>query len=212
LLPITEPTKTSDAPPGEGYDPDVTELTTDRLRLRQWREDDLAPFAALNADPEVMRYFPARMTRVQSDEFAGYVSAAIEENGWGLWAVEVCDGPPFIGFVGLNRASFESHFTPAVEVGWRLAREHWGNGYATEAAAASLSFGFEQVGLDEIVSFTAEVNQRSVRVMRRLGMTYDVAGNFDHPRVADGPLRRHVLYRISKDQWHRDQARTQLDG
>lgn len=190
----------------------MTELGTDRLRLRQWREADLAPFAALNADPEVMRYFPASLARAHSDAFAGHVSAAIEETGWGLWAVEVRDGPPFVGFVGLNPATFESHFTPAVEVGWRLAREHWGHGYATEAAGAALSFGFEQLRLDEIVSFTAASNQRSVAVMRRLGMTRDAAGDFDHPRVADGPLRRHVLYRISQDQWRSDEDRIRLDG
>lgn len=186
---------------GEDYDPDVTELVTDRLCLRQWRDADLAPFAALNADPEVMRYFPAPLTQAQSDELAGFIHGVIEREGWGLWAVQVTDGPSFIGFVGLNRATFDAHFTPAVEVGWRLAQPYWGNGYATEAAAAALSFGFDQLGLEEVVSFTAAVNERSIRVMQRLGMTRDAAGDFDHPRVADGPLRRHVLYRISNQQW-----------
>ena len=116
-----------------------------------------------------MRHFPAVMTRAQSDDFAAGVRAKIAHDGWGLWAVEVADGPSFIGFVGLNRPRFEAHFTPAVEVGWRLARQYWGNGYATEAAAAALSFGFDQLDLEEIVSFTAPVNQRSTRVMRRLG-------------------------------------------
>jgi RimJ/RimL family protein N-acetyltransferase len=177
----------------------VSELETNRLKLRQWRDDDLAPFAALNADPEVMRYFPATMTRAQSDEFAGYVRDTIARQGWGLWAVEVTDGPAFVGFVGLNRVSFEEHFTPAVEVGWRLARPFWGNGYATEAAAAAVTFGFDQLDLEEIVSFTAPINEPSIRVMRRLGMRHDAAGDFDHPRVADGsPLRRHVLYRLAK--------------
>jgi RimJ/RimL family protein N-acetyltransferase len=174
----------------------LSELITSRLRLRQWTDADLAPFAALNADPEVMRYFPATLTQAQSDEFAGYVRDTIERHGWGLWAVEVTDGPPFAGFVGLNRVSFQAHFTPAVEVGWRLARPFWGNGYATEAATAALGFGFEQLDLDEIVSFTSTINEPSIRVMRRLGMTHDGAGDFDHPR-AHGPLRRHVLYRIS---------------
>jgi RimJ/RimL family protein N-acetyltransferase len=176
----------------------VSDLATDRLKLRQWRDADLQPFAELNADPEVMRYFPATMTRGQSDEFAAYVRETIDRQGWGLWAVEVTDGPAFIGFVGLNRVSFEEHFTPAVEVGWRLARPFWGNGYATEAAAAAVSFGFEQVDLDEIVSFTAASNEPSIRVMRRLGMRHDAAGDFDHPRVAGGPLRRHVLYRLAQ--------------
>jgi RimJ/RimL family protein N-acetyltransferase len=177
----------------------MSELTTSRLKLRQWRDADLAPFAALNADPEVMRYFPATMTLEQSDEFAGYVYDTIARQGWGLWAVEVTDGPPFVGFVGLNRVSFEEHFTPAVEVGWRLARPFWGNGYATEAGAAAVAFGFEQLDLPEIVSFTSTINELSIRVMRRLGMRHDAAGDFDHPRVAEGsPLRRHVLYRLAK--------------
>ena len=177
----------------------MADLATSRLKLRQWRDTDLAPFAALNADPEVMRYFPATMTPPQSDEFAGYVYDTIERQGWGLWAVEVSDGPPFIGFVGLNRVSFEAHFTPAVEVGWRLARPFWGNGYATEAGAAALTYGCEQLDLEEIVSFTSRLNEPSIRVMRRLGMLHDAAGDFDHPRVAEGsPLRRHVLYRLAK--------------
>jgi RimJ/RimL family protein N-acetyltransferase len=175
----------------------ASDLTTGRLKLRQWRDADLAPFAALNADPEVMRYFPSSLTQEQSDEFAGSAHDTIERQGWGLWAVEVSDGPPFIGFVGLNRVSFEEHFTPAVEVGWRLARPFWGNGYATEAATAAVSFAFERLDLDEVVSFTSTTNEPSIRVMRRLGMRHDVAGDFDHPRVAEGnPLRRHVLYRL----------------
>ena len=178
----------------------MAELVTGRLKLRQWRDADRAPFAALNADPEVMRYFPATMTQAQSDEFAGYVYDAIDRQGWGLWAVEVTDGPPFVGFVGLNRVSFTAHFTPAVEVGWRLARPFWGNGYATEAGTAALTYGFEQLDLDEIVSFTSRLNEPSIRVMRRLGMRHDAAGDFDHPRVAEGsPLRRHVLYRLPKN-------------
>jgi RimJ/RimL family protein N-acetyltransferase len=177
----------------------MSELTTGRLKLRQWRDADLAPFAALNADPEVMRYFPATMTREQSNEFARYVRDTIARQGWGLWAVEVTDGPPFVGFVGLNRVSFEEHFTPAVEVGWRLARPFWGSGYATEAATGAVTFGFDQLDLDEIVSFTSTTNEPSIRVMRRLGMRHDAAGDFDHPSVAEGsPLRRHVLYRLAK--------------
>jgi RimJ/RimL family protein N-acetyltransferase len=179
----------------------VAELVTERLRLRQWTNADLDGFAALNGDAEVMRHFPAVMTRAQSDEFAAGARANIAREGWGLWAVEVVDGPAFIGFVGLNRPRFEAHFTPAVEVGWRLARQYWGNGYATEAASAALSFGFEQLDLEEIVSFTAPVNERSTRVMRRLGMRHDPADDFDHPNVSGGPLRRHVLYRISNDEW-----------
>jgi RimJ/RimL family protein N-acetyltransferase len=177
----------------------MSELATQRLLLRQWREADFAPFAALNADPEVMRYFPAPLTAAQSDEFAANVQSHIAQEGWGLWAVEVGGGAPFVGFVGLNRVRFDAHFTPAVEVGWRLDRHCWGNGYATEAAAAALTFGFGRLRCPEIVSFTAHVNERSVRVMRRLGMSHDPAEDFDHPFVPSGPLRRHVLFRTAPD-------------
>ncbi len=178
----------------------MAQITTQRLLLREWREDDLAPFAALNADPEVMRYFPAALTRVESDEFAHYVQGLLALHGWGLWAVEVRGVAPFIGFVGLNRPRFEAHFTPAIEVGWRLDRPHWGRGFATEAAAAALTFAFDELGCSEVVSFTSPVNQRSIRVMRRLGMSRDPADDFDHPAVSDGPWRRHVLYRVAREQ------------
>jgi RimJ/RimL family protein N-acetyltransferase len=175
----------------------MSQLGTRRLLLRQWRRADLASFATLNADPEVMRYFPAPLTRRQSDEFAAHVQATIAGQGWGLWAVEVPDRAPFIGFVGLNRP----RFTPAVEVGWRLDRRYWGHGYATEAAAASLTFGFERLDCDEIVSFTATANDPSRRVMQRLGMSHDPADDFDHPAVPGGPLRRHLLFRMARESW-----------
>ena len=143
-----------------------------------------------------MRYFPAPLTREQSDALADRARAHLEEHGWGLWAVELRGERCFAGFVGLSRPSFDAHFTPAVEVGWRLAREHWGRGYATEAARAAVAFGFDTLDLDEVVSFTAAINLPSRRVMERLGMTHDPRDDFDHPRVADGPLRRHVLYRV----------------
>jgi RimJ/RimL family protein N-acetyltransferase len=166
-----------------------------RIVLRQWRDEDRDPFAALNADPEVMRYFAAPVGREQSDALVDRQRALIAERGWGLWAVEVPGVAPFIGFVGLS----VPHFMPeAVEVGWRLAREHWGHGYATEAAREALRIGFEGVGLDEIVSFTATINEPSRRVMERIGMTHDPARDFDHPSVPDGPLRRHVLYAIRR--------------
>jgi ribosomal-protein-alanine N-acetyltransferase len=166
--------------------------------MRPWRAADRAPFAALNADPEVMRHFPAPMSREESDAFADAAAARIETDGWGLWALEVRETGAFIGFTGLNPATFEAHFTPAVEVGWRLAHQAWGHGYATEAARAAVRFGFEELGLGEIVSFTAAGNARSRAVMERLGMTQDPDGDFDHPRVPEGSaLRRHVLYRLA---------------
>jgi len=180
----------------------MAELRTERLVLRQWRDEDLEPFADLNADPETMRYFPAPIARAESDAFVGRARSQIEAEGWGLWAVEVAGGPSFVGFVGLARPSFEADFTPAVEVGWRLGREHWGRGYATEAGRAALTYGFEELGLDEIVSFTSGLNEPSWRVMQRLGMSRDEPGDFDHPRVPAGhPLRPHVLYRLSRDDW-----------
>lgn len=167
--------------------------------LRQWREADLEPFAALNADPEVMRYFPSPLTRGESDALAERERTMIAERGWGLWAVEVIDRAAFVGFVGLAQPHFQAHFTPAVEVGWRLARDDWGRGYATEAARAAISFGFDELGLDEIVSFTSVVNVRSREVMKRLGMTRDANDDFDHPNVAAGsPLRPHVLHRLRR--------------
>ena len=179
----------------------MTELRTPRLLLRQWQEDDLEPFAALNADPEVMRHFPAPLTRSQSDAFASRARAHIGVLGWGLWAVEV-EHAPFVGFVGLSEARLDAHFTPAVEVGWRLAREHWGKGYATEGARAALAFAFDELRLPEIVSFTTVANDRSRRVMERLGLTHDPADDFDHPRLApDDPVRPHVLYRLSRANW-----------
>lgn len=175
----------------------MAELRTPRLVLRQWREADLEPFAALNADLEVMRYFPAPLTREESDALAERARSGISARGWGLWVLELIEGASFIGFVGLAEPRFDAHFTPTVEVGWRLAREQWGQGYATEAARAAVEFGFVELELDEIVSFTSVLNERSRRVMERLGMTHDPADDFPHPLVADGPLRPHVLYRLA---------------
>lgn len=174
-------------------------LHTERLVLRRWRPADRAPFAALNADPTVMEFMPARLTRVESDAFADRIERGFETNGYGLWAVEVRGGEPFVGFVGLGRPAFEAPFTPCVEVGWRLAREAWGRGIATEGARAAVAFAWDTLGLDEIVSFTVPANRRSRRVMEKLGMRRDPADDFDHPRLAPGhPLRRHVLYRLAR--------------
>lgn len=170
-------------------------LETARLRLRPWRESDLAPFAALNADPAVMEHFPAVQSREESDAFARRAMALVEERGWGHWAIEVVGGAPFIGFAGLSVKTFEAPFTPCTEVGWRLARDAWGHGYATEAARAAVDFGFRELGLAEIVSYTTLRNARSIAVMERLGMRRDI--EFDHPLIdAASPVRRHVLYRL----------------
>lgn len=175
----------------------MPELATKRLRLRAWRAEDLESFAALNADPDVMKHFPATLDRAQSDALAAGIQAHFAERGFGLWAVEAPGEVPFAGFVGLSVPRRALPFTPCVEVGWRLARHCWGRGYATEAARAALSFGFETLGLEEIVSFTAATNLRSRRVMERLGMSRDEADDFDHPALPEGHrLRRHVLYRL----------------
>ncbi len=175
------------------------ELRTDRLLLRRWRPADRAPFAALNADARVMEYLPGPLTRDESDAMAARIEAHFQQHGFGLWAVEIAGVEPFAGFIGLNVPRFEAHFTPCVEIGWRLAAEFWGRGFASEGARAALSVGFESMRLDEIVSITVPANQRSRRVMEKLGMTHDAIDDFDHPLLPDGHrLRRHVLYRIAR--------------
>ena len=177
------------------------EPETPRLLLRQWRDADFAPFAALNADPRVMEYFPAPLSRAQSDAMAERCLALIGERGWGLWAVETKRESAFIGFVGLNSPADELPFSPCVEIAWRLGFEHWGKGYASEAAGAALCVGFERLHLEEIVSFTALDNRRSQAVMRRIGM-HEAPTRFDHPRIPEGnPLRRHCLYRLRRTEW-----------
>ncbi|WP_041244806.1 GNAT family N-acetyltransferase [Gloeobacter kilaueensis] len=176
----------------------ILKLVTERLILRAWRESDLAPFADLNADPQVMEYLPGRLDRQASDAMAGRIREQFAQRGFGLWAVEVPGRADFIGYVGLSVPRFSAPFTPCVEVGWRLAFDYWGQGYATEAARAALACGFERLGLSEIVSFTVPANRRSRRVMERLGMNHSEADDFDHPLLPSGhPLRRHVLYRLS---------------
>lgn len=174
-------------------------LKTQRLTLRRWQLSDLEPFAELNADPGVMEFFPARLDRQQTAAMIERIEKVFEESGYGLWAVEVDVSRSFIGFVGLWPATFEAPFTPAVEIGWRLARRYWGFGYASEAARAGLADGFERLGLDEVVSFTSVLNEPSRRVMQGLGMHRDESEDFDHPGLPVGHrLRRHLLYRISR--------------
>jgi RimJ/RimL family protein N-acetyltransferase len=175
------------------------ELKTDRLLLRRWRPSDRGPFAAMNADPRVMEHFPAPLPREESAAAAERIARHFDGHGFGLWAIEVPNVVPFAGFVGLSVPAFTAPFTPCVEVGWRLVHGCWGRGYATEGARAALTFGFETLGLDEIVSFTTSTNTRSIRVMERLGMTHDASDDFDHPNLPpDHPLRRHVLYRLRR--------------
>lgn len=179
----------------------VPELRTERLLLRRWRESDRAPFAALNADPRVMEHFPARLDRAESDAMVDRLELGLATRGFGLWAVEVPGVAPFIGFVGLSVPGFEAPFTPCVEVGWRIAAEHWGRGYAPEAAAEALRCGFQDHGLAEIVSFTTTANVNSQRVMQKLGMHRDPAEDFDHPTTPGWAGRRHVLYRLRAEEW-----------
>lgn len=182
---------------------DVIELETCRLRMRQWKRDDWPFFAALNADPVVMEYFPATLTKSESENMADKIYDLLTEHGWGFWAVEEKKSNMFIGFVGLHRPIAELPFTPCVEIGWRLARQFWGKGYATEAAHAALKVAFEVLNLKKVYSFTSACNTRSIAVMERLHMV-NIVQNFEHPDIPEGHcLREHVLYRLSVDRWRR---------
>ena len=175
----------------------IDTVHTERLLLRRWLPADREPFARMNADPRVMKHFPTVLSREESDAFASRIDNGFEQHGFGLWAVEIPCIAPFIGFVGLAIPRFVTHFTPCVEIGWRIASTFWNSGYATEAAAAVLECGFGTLRLEEIVSFTVPQNIASRRVIEKIGMTRNETDDFDHPSVPDGhPLRRHVLYRI----------------
>ena len=180
---------------------ELIEFDTERLRLRQWCATDREPFATLNADPKVMEFYPAPLSRTESDAMANRCQSLIAERGWGFWAVESRNTHEFVGFVGLHMPAPELPFSPCVEVGWRLAATHWGNGFATEAARGALRVGFERLGLQEIVSFTSVRNIRSRAVMERLGMRQE-SETFEHPAIPVGSsLRKHCLYRLSRAQW-----------
>ena len=177
-------------------------ITTPRLRLRLWREADLPALAALNADPRVMEHFPETLSYAESEAMVARIRASFSQRGFGRWAVEVPGIADCIGFVGLAVPTFEAHFTPCVEIGWRLACEHWGKGYATEAASAVIADAFGPLGLEEVVAFTVPANAPSRRVMERLGMKRSPADDFEHPTLPKGhPLRPHVLYRLSRADW-----------
>ncbi|HEY6788130.1 MAG TPA: GNAT family N-acetyltransferase [Trebonia sp.] len=175
----------------------MAELRTDRLILRRWQDRDLEPWAAMNADPEVREHLGDLLTREQSDASVALFQDEFDQRGYGWWAVEVQATGEFIGFAGLDRVDDGLPFT-GVEIGWRLARPAWGNGYATEAAVAVLAFGFETLGLPEILAVTTATNLRSQAVMHRIGMTRDTADDFGDPTAPEGPLRPNVLYRIAR--------------
>ena len=176
-------------------------LEADRLILRQWRDEDCAPFARINADPRVMEFFPQILSREESDDMASRCHELIAQRGWGFWAVELKGYSDFIGIVGLNEPQDRLPCSPCIEIGWRLAYRHWGRGYATEAGNRALQFAFEELILNEVVAFTTLTNKRSREVMERLGMV-NTNRDFDHPAlVPNHSLSRHVLYSISRKGW-----------
>ena len=174
-------------------------LETERLLLRRWKDSDRQPFSRLNADPRVMEFMPSRLSREESDRLVDQIESHFRERGYGLYAVELRQDHSFIGFIGLAVPSFPAHFTPCVEIGWRLSADRWGQGLATEGAGEVMRHAFEMLGLEALVSFTVPANLRSRRVMEKLGMTYQPTDEFDHPGLPeDHPLRRHVLYRLRR--------------
>ncbi|WP_372814857.1 GNAT family N-acetyltransferase [Psychrobacter sp.] len=188
----------------------INVIETERLYLRQWQASDFAVFAEINADPEVMKYFPKLLTPKVSDIIASKCQQLIANQGWGLWAVSLKDrskeNGAFIGFVGLNDTHADMSFAPAVEIAWRLHKDYWGQGYATEAARAALNFAFTELSLDEVVSFTAVINKRSQLVMERLGMM-NTRANFYHPALdPNHRLAEHVLYNMTRQQWNNQLA------
>lgn len=182
-------------------------IKTERLILRQWCEEDLEPFAQLNADSRVREYFPALLSHQESDSSVKLMSDHIQRCEWGFWAASLIENGEFIGFIGLEEVYFKAPFnklTPAIEIGWRLAFNHWGKGYATEGALAALRYGYMTLNLEEIVSFTAVANQRSRHVMEKIGMQHNIEDDFDHPKLSEGhALRRHVLYHLYRDEWEK---------
>ena len=189
--------------------PHPLELRTRRTLLRGWKDGDLPAWCAMNADPQVRRHFPSVHTEAEALAEAGRIRDMLAQRGWGCWALEIPGVLPFAGFVGLIVPSWPAPFLPAVEIGWRLTPGAWGQGYASEAAHAAAGFAFEHLAQDEIVAITTPANTPSRRVMDRIGMRHDPAGDFDHPRIAEGhPMRRHVLYRLDRASWRRSAAAT----
>lgn len=180
---------------------DIIEIETERLKLRQWKEADRPLFAKINADPIVMRFYPSVLSTEESNGMAQRLESLIRKRGWGFWAIEKRDEKQFIGFVGLHEPRYDLAVTPCVEIGWRLAKQYWGQGYATEAAKAALGIAFDRLDLPEIYSFTPVLNKKSRAVMERIGML-DTGKNFEHPMIPEGsPLREHFLYKVDKKGW-----------
>jgi len=174
-------------------------ITTDRLLLRSWRDADRLPFHVMNADPRVMEFMPALLSPAESDALFDRIQAHFDRHGFGPFAVELLENSAFIGYIGVFVPEFDAHFTPAVEIGWRLAFDSWGRGLATDGARAVADYAFNELDLSSLVSFTVPANLRSRRVMEKLGMAHDPRDDFDHPRLPEGhPLRRHVLYRLNR--------------
>ena len=178
----------------------INTIETDRLYLRQWQTSDFMTFAEMNADLDVMKYFPKPLSSKVSDSIANKCSQLIKDKGWGFWAVSLKETDTFIGMVGLNEAHADMPFAPTVEIAWRLHKDYWGQGYATEAARASLNFAFDTLGLDEVVAFTAVINEHSQLIMQRIGMS-NTQQNFYHPMLdSNHPLAEHVLYKVTQEQ------------
>lgn len=180
----------------------VNTFETERLIFRRWQELDSMPFYKMNSDPDVMEYFPKTLSRTESDSLIERIENSFEDRGYGLWALELKDNKAFIGFLGFNFTDLESDFTPCIEIGWRIDKNYWGKGYATEGASKCLEVGFNTFFFQEIYSFTSKENTRSEKVMKRIGLTY--VKEFNHPRIDENHwLCRHVLYRLKKDEFEK---------
>lgn len=184
---------------------------TDRLFLRTWKKSDLETFYKINSDPQVMEFMPKTLRREESNQAAERIQAHFKSHNFGLWAIELKSTHQFIGFVGLSIPTFESHFTPCVEIAWRLGKDFWGKGFATEAAKKSLEIGFTTFNLNEILAFTVLANLRSIGIMKKLGMKTNPLENFDHPKLPENsPLKKHVLYRINKLEWQKSSTKPKV--
>ena len=180
---------------------EIIEIQTDRLIMRQWNKDDYSAFAKMNADKDVMEFYPSILTTEQSNDMAQKIESEITVKGWGFWAIELKDKNSFVGFVGIHEPGYELPMSPCIEIGWRLAKEYWGNGYATEAGKAALDTAFKKLELTEVYSFASVSNKKSQAVMERLNMI-NTNKNFEHPLIPiNNPLREHVLYKIDRQQW-----------